>query len=137
MDVFKKKKRSWIMSRVKTRATKPELIVRKLIRGLGYEIKINVDSLPGKPDIVLFDQKKVLFVNGCFWHGHKKCKRSKMPMQHKAFWMKKIGSNIARDKRNKMALKKSGFKVETVWQCEIKDMGGLKKKLAGFLEEAK
>lgn len=124
------------MSRVKTHATKPELIVGKLVKELGYKIKTNVKSLPGSPDIVIPGKKAVIIVNGCFWHGHS-CKRAKLPATNKAFWIKKIRGNKIRDKRNLRLFNKLGLKYLVVWQCQTKDKEKLKSRIGNFLKKGK
>ena len=119
-DVFSVEKRSAIMSRVKSVNTAPEIAVRKIIHALGYRFRLHDSKLPGKPDIVLPRHKKVVFVNGCFWHGHK-CHLFKWPGGPRAeFWREKILGNVARDKRNTEAYKASGWRVAVVWECALK-----------------
>jgi DNA mismatch endonuclease, patch repair protein len=109
------------MSIISGRETMPEMRVRRFLFSQGFRFRKNVNILPGKPDIVLPKYKTIIFVNGCFWHGHKKCKASTLPETRKEFWTNKINSNIDRDKRIIKALKKAGWKVIIVWQCEIKN----------------
>jgi len=132
-DVFSKEKRSWIMSRISSSNTKPEIIVRKIIHAMGFRYRLHVSNLPGTPDIVLPIHKKVIFVHGCFWHGHKGCKRSDRPATHRAFWEKKLNSNIARDKNNIEHLRKRGWKVLVVWQCETGNTNSLSRRIQKFL----
>lgn len=98
-DSVSPEKRSWIMSRVKSKNTSPELKVRSLLHRLGYRFRVNQKNLPGCPDIVLKKHQSVIFVNGCFWHGHKLCKKSKLPKSNVPFWEEKIKRNIERDKK--------------------------------------
>jgi DNA mismatch endonuclease (patch repair protein) len=121
-DIFSKFQRSEIMSKVRATETKPEIKVRKFLFLKGFRYKKNSKSLPGKPDIVLPKYKTVIFVNGCFWHGHKNCEAATLPKSKVDYWSKKIDSNIERDKRNKRELKKLGWKVIIVWECELKKM---------------
>jgi DNA mismatch endonuclease (patch repair protein) len=100
--------------------TIPEMSVRRFLFSQGFRFKKNVKDLPGKPDVVLPKYKIVIFVNGCFWHGHKGCKAATLPETRKEFWTNKIKTNIDRDKRNIGDLKKAGWKVIIIWQCEIK-----------------
>lgn len=134
MDVFSKGKRSRIMSRISGKNTKPEKRVRSLLHSMGYRFRIHRKDLPGKPDIVLPKHKKVIFVHGCFWHGHHDCPRSKRPGTNVEFWNKKIDGNIERDKKNIHSLEKSGWKTLTLWTCEIKQEDLLKRKLISFME---
>ena len=118
MDIFPEKKRREIMSRVRNRNTRQELIVRSLLHRLGYRFRIHRTDLPGTPDIALPKYKTVIFVNGCFWHGHR-CSRGKLPDTKVDFWKAKIDKNIARDRKNYFQLTNLGWHVITVWSCEI------------------
>nr|WP_319776211.1 very short patch repair endonuclease [uncultured Sphaerochaeta sp.] len=120
-DIYSKIKRSKIMSKISGKNTKPEIIIRKIAHKLGHRFRLHRKDLPGKPDIVFPKYKKVIFVNGCFWHGHKNCSRSTLPITRKKFWQEKIGANKRRDKRNKAALTKLGWSYLVIWQCEIKN----------------
>lgn len=134
MDIFDKNKRSWIMSKVKGKDTAPEISVRSIVHRLGYRFRKNNPKLPGKPDIVLKRHKKIIFVHGCFWHGHEQCKRSSRPATNVEFWNNKIDANIIRDKRNKKILQEQGWKVLVIWQCEISNTDCLLEKIKDFLE---
>lgn len=118
-DIFPKSKRSKIMSKVRATETKPEIIVRKLLFSKGFRFRKNLKSLPGKPDIVLPKLKTVIFIHGCFWHGHKNCKAATLPKTQKKYWNTKISSNIKRDKRYIRELKKLRWKVIIIWECRI------------------
>lgn len=132
-DVFSKEVRSRLMSRVKQRDTRPEIKVRSAIHRLGFRFRLHVKALPGTPDIVLPRHRKVVFVNGCFWHGHKDCARSKRPTSHRKFWNTKLDLNIERDASCRRELVRQGWKVLVVWECEIRDPEGLSGKLGRFL----
>ena len=119
-DIFPKQKRSEIMSKISGKETKPEILVRKFLFANGFRFRKNDKRYPGKPDIVLPKYKTVIFVHGCFWHGHN-CPAGKLPETRKEFWKEKINGNIERDKRNKIELEKQGWKVITIWQCELKN----------------
>jgi len=135
VDVFNEEKRSWIMSRVKNKNTKPEIIIRSIIHRLGYRFRKNSLNLPGRPDIVLARHRKVIFVHGCFWHGHKQCKRASRPTTNTIFWAKKLDANIVRDKHNNKALRALGWKTLTVWECQTKkNQDKLLTKLESFLK---
>ena len=134
MDVFTREKRSRIMSKVKGKDTKPELLVRSLLHKMGYRFRLHRRDLPGNPDIVLPKHKKVIFIHGCFWHGHKVCPRAKRPSSNKMFWEEKLNKNIKRDKRNISGLKEMGWDPLIIWTCEIKDHANLRIKLLNFLE---
>jgi len=132
-DVFSKEKRSWIMRRIKSRDTKPEILVRSLVHRMGLRFRVHKKDLPGNPDIVLTRHEKLIFVHGCFWHGHKRCPRSKRPTTKKPFWNKKLNSNIQRDKRMRRKLRQMGWKVMIVWECETRDLDKLIVKLKNYL----
>jgi len=121
-DIFTKQKRSEIMSKISGRETKPEILVRKFLFANGFRYRKNDKRYPGKPDIVLPKYKTVIFINGCFWHGHN-CPAGKLPAMRKEFWKNKIKGNIERDKKNKTELEKQGWQVITIWQCKLKNKG--------------
>lgn len=120
MDIHDKKTRSYNMSRIKSKNTKPEELVRKYLFSQGFRYIKNDRRLPGSPDIVLPKYKTVIFVNGCFWHGHNGCKYFVWPKSNEDFWKNKIKANIARDKKKTDALEALGWKVIVVWECELK-----------------
>ena len=134
MDVFSKEKRNQIMSHVSGKNTKPELVVRSLLHKMGYRFRLYRKDLPGKPDITLPKYKKVIFVHGCFWHGHTDCPRSKRPTTNKKFWREKLDKNRERDKASIDNLKELGWDVLVVWTCEVNNVFKLKSKLLSFLE---
>jgi DNA mismatch endonuclease (patch repair protein) len=133
-DVFDEEKRSWIMSRVKSRDTKPEWVVRKMLHAAGYRYRLHARDLPGKPDIVLPRHGKVIQVHGCFWHGHDCRAGRNRPAANRGYWEAKLERNIARDKRNEAALREAGWEVLVVWECEVRDRKALLEKLLGFME---
>ena len=118
-DIFDAATRSWIMSRVVSRNTRPEMIVREALRRGGLRFRTQANQLPGKPDFVLPRIKLAVFVNGCFWHWHG-CKRSRMPKANRRYWQEKIARNLRRDRRNKRALRKEGWHYWTIWECDLK-----------------
>lgn len=120
MDVHDKQTRSYNMSRIKGKRTKPEDIVAKYLFSQGFRYRRNVKSLPGTPDIVLKKYKTVIFVNGCFWHMHEGCKYFVWPNDNKGFWENKLLQNKERDERKINQLCELGWKVITVWECELK-----------------
>ena len=120
-DVHDKATRSYNMSRIKNRNTKPEILVRKFLFANGFRYRINDKKLPGKPDIVLPKYKTVIFVNGCFWHGHENCKYFKLPATRTEWWKEKIEKNIENDLKKHAQLKESGYHVIIIWECEIKN----------------
>ncbi len=118
-DVFSPEKRSAVMRAVKSKDTKPELRLRRALHALGFRYRLNVKDLPGKPDLVFPRHKTILFVHGCFWHGHD-CKRGRrVPKSNADYWREKIRKNRMRDRKNKKALEALGWRVITVWECEI------------------
>lgn len=135
MDVFSKEARSRIMSAIKGKNTKPEILVRKSLHLLGYRFRLHRKDLPGKPDIVLPKYRTVVLVHGCFWHQHpsKNCKNSQKPKTNLDYWEKKLLRNQARDKQNAIALKLQGWRVLIVWECQTKDEQFLRKKITKFL----
>ena len=108
------------MSQIKGKNTKPEMLVRKFLFANGFRYKLHDKSLPGKPDIVLPKYKTVIFVNGCFWHGHTICKYFVVPKTRTEWWLNKINGNIANDTKAFKALKKDGWKITTIWECDLK-----------------
>lgn len=133
-DIFSFQKRSDIMSKIGGKNTKPEILVRKFLFSKGVRYRINVKTLPGKPDIVLPKYKTVIFINGCFWHGHN-CKKGKLPSSNIDFWRKKISNNKSRDDKNSDLLIKLGWKVIIIWQCEISNVNNREIRLEFLLEE--
>lgn len=109
------------MSHIKGKDTKPEMIVRRYIHAAGYRYSLHSSKLPGKPDIVLRRLKSVIFVHGCFWHGHENCKYFRLPSTNTGFWENKINTNIDRDKRNIDELEKAGWNVIVIWECDLKN----------------
>ena len=110
------------MARVKSKNTKPEIFLRKLLWHKGFRYRVNYKNLPGSPDIYLPKHKTAIFVNGCFWHMHENCKYSSIPKSNYEFWKNKLEGNVERDKKNYAQLESMGIKVIVVWGCEIKEM---------------
>ncbi|MFC1621239.1 very short patch repair endonuclease [Candidatus Omnitrophota bacterium] len=133
VDILSKDKRSWNMSRIRDKNTKPELAVRSFLHQNGFRFRIHKRSLPGKPDIVLPRYKLVIFVHGCFWHRHKGCKGATVPKTRVSFWQKKFVDNIKRFGKVKARLKKSGWGNLVIWECEIAN----KRKLSKILSTLK
>lgn len=120
MDVHDKKTRSYNMSQIKGKNTKPEEMVRKYLFAQGFRYRKNDKKLPGTPDIVLPKYKTVIFVNGCFWHGHRGCKYFVWPKSNPDFWKTKIETNISRDRKKTELLEEQGWIVIVIWECELK-----------------
>lgn len=118
-DVFSTEKRSEIMSHVKSKDTKPELIIRKALYARGFRYRLHDKKLPGKPDLVLNKYNAVIFINGCFWHGHKGCGRSRLPSSRKVYWHTKIKRNIERDMETIKSLSDSGHRILIIWECSL------------------
>ncbi|HEY3798938.1 MAG TPA: DNA mismatch endonuclease Vsr [Caulobacteraceae bacterium] len=132
-DVYPPEKRSAVMRRVKGRGTGPERQVRALLWGLGARYRLNRADLPGKPDIVLPGRRLAIFVHGCFWHGHDCARGARVPKANRDYWVAKVGRNRARDAASNAALTAGGWRVETVWECELKDRPALEARARGWL----
>ena len=129
------KERSKNMAAIKSKNTNPEIKVRKLLHSLGYRFRLHKKELPGSPDIVLKKYKTVIFVHGCFWHRHKECKYATNPKTREEFWNKKFLSNIERDIKVRERIKAAGWKSIVVWECELKDIQKLKKRLIPLFDK--
>jgi DNA mismatch endonuclease (patch repair protein) len=132
-DVYGPEKRSAVMRRVKSAGTTPELAVRRLVWRLGGRYRLNRKDLPGKPDIVLPGRRLAIFVHGCFWHGHDCARGARVPKANRAYWLAKVARNRARDSAARAALTAAGWRVETVWECELKDGAALEARAIGWL----
>ncbi|MDV4155887.1 very short patch repair endonuclease [Rhizobium brockwellii] len=130
--------RSWTMAQVGQKNTKPEMIVRRLIHGLGYRYRLHKRGLPGTPDLVFPSRKKVLFVHGCFWHSHsdKNCKFSRRPKSRTDYWEPKLARNAERDAITEQRLRSDGWDVLVVWECQLRDFQSLASKISDFLGPA-
>jgi len=135
MDTLSKEKRSWNMSRIRGRDTTPERLVRSIVHRLGYRFRLHARELPGHPDIVLPRLKTVLLVHGCFWHRHSRCRFAYMPKTRKAFWKSKFADNQARDVAVRRRLRKLGWKIITVWECQTTNEQSLALKLKRMLAD--
>ena len=132
-DVYDAAKRSAVMRRVKGRDTGPERTVRRLLTRLGARYRLHRKDLPGKPDVVMAGRRLVLFVHGCFWHGHDCARGARVPRQNRDYWTAKVGRNRARDTASRAALEAAGWRVETIWECEMKDEAVLAARLEALL----
>jgi DNA mismatch endonuclease (patch repair protein) len=132
-DVFDKATRSAVMRRVKGRNTTPEITVRKALTKLGARYRLHRKDLPGNPDIVLPGRKLALFVHGCFWHGHDCARGSRVPKQNRDYWVAKVDRNRARDERTRGELEALGWRVETIWECDLKDTLAMERRLTALL----
>ncbi len=135
VDSLSKEKRSWNISRIRSKDTSPERIVRSLLHRMGYRFRLHVKNLPGKPDIVLPRYKTVIFVHGCFWHQHPKCKYAYTPKSRIEFWNRKFPDNIARFKIVKKELKNLQWNVFVIWECEVKSNKDLIKQLEALKKD--
>jgi DNA mismatch endonuclease (patch repair protein) len=132
-DVYPPAKRSAVMARVKGRDTTPELVVRRLLWGLGARYRLHAKGLPGKPDIVMAGRRLVIFVHGCFWHGHDCARGARVPKANRDYWTGKVAKNRARDIDTRARLEAAGWRVETIWECELKDRAALEARLRAML----
>jgi DNA mismatch endonuclease (patch repair protein) len=132
-DVYPPEKRSAVMRRVKGRDTTPELKVRRALTALGARYRLHRKDLPGSPDIVMPGRKLALFVHGCFWHGHDCARGARVPKANRDYWVGKVERNRARDVRTREALETAGWRVETIWECHLKDTAALEARLRELL----
>ncbi|MFH0984498.1 MAG: very short patch repair endonuclease [Candidatus Omnitrophota bacterium] len=119
VDIWSPEKRSQVMSRIKGKNTKPEILMRQILRRLGYRYHLRSKHLPGKPDIILPRRKLAIFVHGCFWHYHGRCREGRIPSTRRSYWKPKLLANRDRDAKKRSELKKLGWKILTVWECQI------------------
>lgn len=131
-DRLTAQQRSELMSKIKGKDTAPEMIVRRIVHGLGFRYRLHRKNLPGKPDLAFSARRKVIFVHGCFWHGHG-CKIGKLPKSRPEFWRPKIEGNRRRDEATLAGLARAGWVSLIVWQCETKDLSALRNKIVEFL----
>lgn len=133
MDTITQAERSALMSRIRSKDTKPELVVRSILHRLGFRFRLHRKDLPGRPDIVLPRHRKIILVQGCFWHGHT-CKLASKPKSNQSYWSPKIETNRARDARNLNMLIQQGWTVMELWECEIRKVDGLTEKIESFMQ---
>jgi DNA mismatch endonuclease, patch repair protein len=136
-DVYGPAKRSAVMRAVKGKGTSAELAVRRLVWSLGGRYRLNRADLPGKPDIVLPGRRLAIFVHGCFWHGHDCPRGARVPKANRDYWTAKVARNRARDAKAREALGAAGWRVATVWECELKDTAGLEARVRAWLDEVR
>lgn len=122
------------MSRIRGKNTSPEMKVRSLVFRLGYRYRLHYEKLPSKPDLAFPIRKKVIFVHGCFWHGHEGCAKGRLPKSNLEFWQPKIAKNKARDLKSYSEIVSRGWQILTIWQCELKNTELLEKRIVEFLE---
>jgi DNA mismatch endonuclease (patch repair protein) len=133
-DVYPPAKRSAVMRRVKGKDTTPELAVRRALTRLGARYRLHRKDLPGSPDVVMPGRRLALFVHGCFWHGHDCARGARIPKQNRDYWTASVARNRARDAANRTALEAGGWRVETLWECELKDATALEGRLQALLD---
>lgn len=121
------------MRAVKGADTAPELAVRRLAHGMGYRYRLHRKDLPGKPDLTFPRLRKVIFVHGCFWHGHDCARGARVPLRNREYWLRKVARNRERDSGAQSALRRLGWQCLVVWECQIKDPGGMRRRLRRFL----
>jgi DNA mismatch endonuclease (patch repair protein) len=134
VDNIPPSERSEIMSRVRAKNSRPEMLVRRLVFSAGYRYRLHDRKLPGCPDLVFRGRRKVIFVHGCFWHRHESCALARMPKSRLDFWEPKLTANKERDARHRKQLATEGWHVLTVWECELKDTERLKRNIRRFLD---
>jgi len=127
--------RSLNMAAIRSKDTGPEMAVRRIVHRLGYRYRLHVGSLPGHPDLAFPTRRKVVFVHGCFWHRHPKCRYATSPKTHEKFWQWKFASNVARDRRVRRELKRMDWAILTVWTCQLKKPDKLRERLNDFLSD--
>jgi DNA mismatch endonuclease Vsr len=135
MDIMSKQERSQRMSLIRSQNTTPELVVRSLIHHLGFRFRLHRRDLPGHPDVVFPSRRCVVFIDGCFWHGHE-CSIGHIPYSNSEYWQEKIARTKLRDSKNRKLLRKKGWRALIVWECEIKNTEELTKRLRRFLEDS-
>jgi DNA mismatch endonuclease (patch repair protein) len=133
MDTISKQQRSRNMSRIRSKNTEPEIIVRKALTKYGMKYRLHLTNLPGSPDIVLTKKRIAIFINGCFWHQHEGCKRKSMPKTNTEYWNNKLSLNIERQNKNIANLKSLGWKTGIVWECQTKDENTLDNVLSDII----
>ena len=137
MDTISKEKRSWNMSRIRGKDTKPEIAVRSLLHEMGYRFRLHRKDLPGKPDIALPKYSTLIFVHGCFWHRHRNCKYAYIPKSRIEFWSDKFKGTIKRDKEHQKQLNDMGWKVHVIWECEVKNIENLRRRIKNIFKDNK
>lgn len=128
--------RSENMRKIRSKGMKPEMAVRQLVHSLGYRYRLHGKGLPGKPDLVFTSRKKVIFVNGCFWHQHANasCRITRVPKSNLEFWVPKLERTQKRDQENLRKLREAGWEALVLWECQLKDSNQLRKKITAFLD---
>ncbi|MCY3546717.1 MAG: very short patch repair endonuclease [Gemmatimonadetes bacterium] len=134
-DPLTARQRSALMSRIRSKDTRPEMAVRRLVHGMGYRYRLHAKELPGRPDLVFRPRRKVIFVHGCFWHRHAGCPADRLPGTRREYWREKLNGNVRRDRRNVLALTDMGWKVLVIWECETKKLDRVSETVRAFLDD--
>ncbi len=134
-DTLSPVQRSELMSLVRSKDTKPEMRVRRMVHAMGYRYRMHHGKLPGCPDMVFPERRKIIFVHGCFWHRHEDCRRNRTPKSRREFWDAKLEKNRLRDLENQSKLRSLGWDVLVVWECETEEAAGLPGRIMSFLED--
>lgn len=134
-DTLSPVQRSELMSRVRSKDTKPEMRVRRMVHAMGYRYRLHHGKLPGRPDMVFPERRKIIFVHGCFWHRHENCRRNRTPKSRREFWDAKLEKNRLRDLETQSKLQALGWDVLVVWECETEEAAGLPGRIMSFLED--
>lgn len=133
MDTLSRAERSERMGRVRSKNTKPELVVRRLVHSLGYRYRLHRTDLPGCPDLVFVSLKKLIFIHGCFWHRHNGCPNTRLPKSRLDFWQPKLEANRTRDARNLRRLRARGWRILVIWECQVRNVAKLERRITRFL----
>lgn len=132
-DTMSKAERSRRMQLIRSKDTRPEIIVRRLVTHMGYRYRLHYSNLPGKPDMVFVARRKAIIINGCFWHRHKKCRLARMPKSKLEYWRPKLEANVIRDASNRRALRQLDWREAIVWECELRNHAQIVRRLRRFL----
>ena len=135
LDPLSPEERSQRMRQVRSKDTKPEMLVRRLVHGMGFRYRLHRADLPGRPDLVFRSRKKVIFVHGCFWHGHVPCDIYRVPKSRSEYWATKLAANRDRDRRTREELRTAGWSVHVVWECQLRSVEALRRQLLAFLRD--
>ena len=133
MDTITRQRRSLNMSRIRSSNTSPEMIVRRLVYKMGFRYRLHAKHLPGKPDLVFTRLRKIIDVRGCFWHQHKRCIDSHIPKSNSDYWRPKLARNVQRDRKNERQLKANGWRMLTLWECELFEVEEVQQRVSAFL----
>jgi DNA mismatch endonuclease (patch repair protein) len=137
VDSVSASRRSENMRRIASKDTRPEMLVRRLVHGMGYRYRLHAKDVAGKPDLVLRPRKKAIFVHGCFWHQHPGCREGRVPGSRQEYWIAKLRRNVERDCENLSRLQEQGWQTFVIWECETRNEEELKKRICGFLEQGR